>query len=105
MSETSKLPWTWHAKSKDQAHNGSIYRWDRPGHAYAIAMQPQYVEDEQFNADAAFIVRAVNNHDVLVKALEKIAAIENREFGLDWEEIEEARHIARAALASAKEES
>jgi hypothetical protein len=40
--------------------------------------------------------------DDLVKALEKIAAIENKEFGPDWEEIEEARKIATDALAAVK---
>lgn len=33
-------------------------------------------------------------------ALERIAAIENKQFGQDWEEIEQAREIARAALAA-----
>ena len=70
MTEHQQLPWTWHAKSKDQAHNGSIYRMERPGHAYAIAMQPQYVEDAQFKADAAYIVNACNAYPDLVKALE-----------------------------------
>jgi hypothetical protein len=69
MTDHSALPWTWHPKSEDQSHNGSIYRMERPGHAYAIAMQPQYVEDKQFAADAALIVKAVNNHERLVKAL------------------------------------
>lgn len=34
----------------------------------------------------------------LFAALQKIAAIENREFGPDWEEIEEARQIANDAI-------
>lgn len=69
MSEHSDLPWTWHAKSIDQAHNGSIYRMERPGHAYAIAMQPRYVDDAQFKANAELIIKAVNNHEALVAAL------------------------------------
>lgn len=36
----------------------------------------------------------------LTEALRKIAAIENKEFGLDWEEIEEARHIANSSIPS-----
>ena len=40
----------------------------------------------------------------LYAALEKIAAIENQEWGSDWAEIDEARQIARAALAKAKGE-
>lgn len=34
----------------------------------------------------------------LLEALTKIAAIEDKQFGHDWEEIEEARGIARAAI-------
>lgn len=39
----------------------------------------------------------------LVKALEQIASIEDKMVGGDWEEIDEARTIARAALSGAKE--
>lgn len=67
MTEHTPTPWTWHAKSMDQAHNGSVYHMKMPGHAYAIAMQPRYVDDKQFAADAAFIVKAVNNHDALLE--------------------------------------
>lgn len=35
---------------------------------------------------------------VLLTALKKISAIENQEYGADWEEIEEARKIADAAI-------
>lgn len=78
-AEHSPLPWSWHATSKDQAHTGSIYHLKRPGHAYAIAMQPRYVENDQFSADAAFIVEAVNNHARLkarVIALEQVISEE-----------------------------
>lgn len=53
-------------------------------------------------ANAALIVKAVNSHEALIAALEHIAVIGNKDFGPDWEEIEEARAIARAALAGAK---
>lgn len=36
--------------------------------------------------------------DRLRAALEQIAAIENEEWGGDWDEIERAREMARAAL-------
>jgi hypothetical protein len=39
----------------------------------------------------------------LREALTKIAAIEDKMFGSDWEEIEEARQIARAAIKGEKE--
>jgi hypothetical protein len=102
MAEHQQLPWAWHPKSKDQSHNGSIYRIERPGHVYAVAMQPRYVEDDQFKADASYIVKACNAFPDLVKALEQIAAIENKEFGPDWEEIEEARKIANDVLGRVK---
>lgn len=35
----------------------------------------------------------------LIAALEAIAAIKNKDFGADWEEIEEARFIAERALS------
>ncbi len=66
MTQPSETPWTWHPTSIDQAHTGSVYRMERPGHAYAIAMQPRYVSNEQWAADAALIVKAVNSHDCLV---------------------------------------
>lgn len=71
MAEHKQTPWSWHAKSNDQAHNGSIYRMERHGHAYAIAMQPRYVDDAEFAANAAFIVKAVNNHEALVERLKE----------------------------------
>ncbi len=53
-------------------------------------------------ADAAFIVRAVNSHEVLVKALEKIAALDPPRTDLIGA-VKLARHIAKCALASARE--
>lgn len=53
-----------------------------------------YEEDQPTELDAA--------HDrvfKLEKALREIAAIENKDFGPDWEEIEEVRKIAKDALA------
>jgi len=75
MTAHSPLPWTWHPKSDDQEHNGSVYRLERPGHAYAIAMQPRYVDDEQWKADAALIVRSVNLLPEALAALEEIRKI------------------------------
>lgn len=37
-------------------------------------------------------------HEMLLQALKKISAIENQEWGADWEEIDEARAIADAAI-------
>ena len=72
MTDITPLPWTWHPQSKDQAHTGSVYCLRRPGHAYAVAMQPRYQTDESWNADAAYIVLAANHRHKLVEALEFI---------------------------------
>lgn len=54
--------------------------------------------------DANLIVHCVNTNHKLVAALVQIAAIEDKEYGSDWEEIEEARKIANEAIASLKTE-
>lgn len=51
---------------------------------------------------ARAIIAAAGPDAALVKALEDIAAIEDKMVGGDWEEIDEARTIARAALSGAK---
>ena len=43
--------------------------------------------------------------DALLEALQKIAAIENKEWGTDWEEIDEARDIARTAITKSTGET
>ena len=43
--------------------------------------------------------------DALLEALRKIAAIGNKMWGTDWEEIDEAREIARAAIAKTEEQT
>lgn len=51
---------------------------------------------------ARAILAAAGPDAALVKALEQIASIEDKMVGGDWEEIDEARTIARAALSGAK---
>ena len=56
---------------------------------------------EQFlNREDVKVLYAQNDdkENTMLAALRKIAAIENREFGPDWEEIEEARQIANDAI-------
>ena len=52
------------------------------------------------NEADAEISRLRETQRVLVEALRKIVAIDDKMFGGDWDEIEEARAIARGALAS-----
>jgi hypothetical protein len=72
--------------------------WPTRFFSYAYAASAQ----RMCEANAAYIVKACNAFPDLVKALEKIAAIENKEFGPDWEEIEEARKIANDVLGRVK---
>lgn len=51
---------------------------------------------------ASAILSLIAERDALLEALEKISQIENKDFGSDWEEIEEARSIARAAITKAE---
>ena len=45
-----------------------------------------------------------DSHDALLEALEAISSIPNRLTGPDWEEIEEAREIATAAISRSRGE-
>lgn len=51
--------------------------------------------------DVLKLVALAASHQRLKEALERIAAIEDRMVGGDWEEIEEARGIAREVLKDA----
>jgi hypothetical protein len=55
------------------------------------------------NADALGAARA--EIERLRATLAKIAAIENKQYGPDWEEIDEAREIAQAALAGSEQKT
>lgn len=74
LSEATARPWGWHwatqGKGADQTADGRIYS---PGfnHTYCVAVSPRYQTKRKWEADAALIVRAVNNHDALVKAHEE----------------------------------
>jgi hypothetical protein len=68
---------------------------------------PRYA-DERFSVledlteeDAHLIAAAPKMYEALMK----IAAIENKSTGGDWDEIEEARNIARAAIKEAENSS
>jgi len=55
-------------------------------------------ERERAIHQTSIACRAIEELAKLREALERIAAIEDKAFGGDWEEIEEARTIARAVL-------
>jgi hypothetical protein len=101
MSEHNNPPWKWHPKSIDQAHNGSIYSEHHTGHAYAIAMQPRYVTDEEWAITAPIITKAVNNHDKLVSTLRfllEVLEIQCVQRGTDHTKATPESAIGRARL-------
>ena len=94
------------------------YPWPRFPAAAELRRLHQFAEDQIGRATAAeaalqmtktthaLKIAAVEaQRDALLEALKKIAAIENKPVGLDWEEIEEARGIATAAIKAVEEET
>ena len=60
----------------------------------------KYLPDAEKVANAAFIVRAVNSHDMLVNALQKLLDCAETEKGMDFYSAH--KELARKALAAAK---
>jgi hypothetical protein len=102
MSEHTPTPWTvernapWSIKTNARA----IIDKDRFAVAWApawdIADADSVAAPEEGAANAAFIVKAVNSHDALVKALEEIRYITGHPIGLT--ERKQIRGICDAIL-------
>ena len=45
----------------DGTNDGSIIVWRRPGHAYCIAKAPRYSTDEEWQYNAALLVKGINS--------------------------------------------
>lgn len=108
MAETRYTPTPWRAVLDEDGVNV----WARDGegeHHIAnldVAAHGKFLSSEEMDANAALIVRAVNNHEALVEALaEFIEAFGNRGESTSlhvWDQrLKAARDKARAALASA----
>ena len=67
--------------------------WEKQSHGYALTPEAE---------TAAELRRLHALNGELLEALKKIDAIEDQMFGPDWEEIDEARDIASAAIAKAE---
>lgn len=62
-------------------------------------------EPDCVKQDAAAELRRLSNLNAeLIQALKNIYAIQNKEFGGEWEEIGEARNIALQALKKTKQQ-
>ena len=81
MAERTPGPWKWHWRTNgDGKPECGIFAEPRDGHAYSVARCPQYQSRKKWEADAAFIVKAANNHDALVKALKAALLIAKQEW-------------------------
>lgn len=64
--------WEWGWRQDDEQAPGSVFVWDRPGIATAIAMCPRYAKDT-FAKDAAYIAAA--NPTTVLAMLEEMGAL------------------------------
>jgi hypothetical protein len=113
MVDHTPTPWAYRPNKHDDWGwiRGPVMGGEETGELVAIARcwttqadmdAHRQAKTDPYEPNAAYIVKACNAFPDLVKALEQIAAIENKEFGPDWEEIEEARKIAHDVLGRVK---
>ena len=88
-------PTPWHYQEKSDAYTHIVRSGDR------FILQLSQDTSGEAEATARFIVKAVNSHDALVKALQKIADLPPADKAM--RPVKDHRQIAIAALASIKE--
>ena len=102
MSKHTPGPWLIEAQN---CHSGDIATVHNTDEKWVTIYAPHWMEtgmdEKEQSANARLIAAAPD----LLEALKKISAIENKMYGADWEEIEEARDIADAAIAKATGET
>lgn len=84
QSEHTAGPWKWHWRSEGGLSTGSVYAEPRTGHAYAVAICPQYQKRSQWEADARLISAAPDLLAALREARETILQLKNSR----WSECE-----------------
>jgi hypothetical protein len=101
-SMTRKLveDWSDEERALDARHKAFLKEADALGYTFRLN-----TDTLTWVGDLCELRRLEAVNAQLLEALKKIAAIENQMYGLDWEEIDEARGIARAAIAAAKGEA
>ena len=83
MTEHTPLPW-------ELQVNGAAYNIvaDRETRHHLILLNMEYVDADEFEANAKFVVRASNSHADLLEALEAINAVfathTNEQINVDW---------------------
>jgi hypothetical protein len=72
--------------------------------ALALLLAEELEWQTHWKPHAAELRRLHALNTELLAALKRIADIQNKDWGGDWEEIEEARSTARAAIAKARKQ-
>lgn len=98
MTEHTPTPWTAAAKYSSVVGVPIVNQQGKRVGNTAIPAMPREWDHlkRQAEIDAAFIVKAVNNHDALVRALEKISAMDPK--GIRADDLGRAASIAREAI-------
>jgi hypothetical protein len=99
LSETQAghTPGPWHVRTLD----GSIGTVDANDITVAQAQEVSAADRNAGHSVRIANTRLIAAAPDLLEALTKIAAIEDLMYGGDWDEIEQARQIARAAISKA----
>lgn len=75
MTQHTPTPWKWYWEENTYGPDCGILSEVTPGHAYSVARCPKYQKQDKWEADAKFIITAVNSHDGLLEALESITGL------------------------------
>lgn len=82
MSNTKHTPTPWHMSVEEKSRRDDVYIVGNPTGALGGARQLAYMVDTwtgaSTEANAAFIVRAVNSHDQLVDVVKEMMALGER---------------------------
>lgn len=102
MSKHTPGPWLIEAQN---CHFGDIATVHNTDEKWVTIYAPHWMETGMDEKEQSANARLIAAAPELLEALKKISAIENQMYGADWEEIEEARDIADAAIAKATGET
>ena len=66
--------WKWHWRYEDGKATGSVFAEPREGHAYAVAICPQYQTREQWEVDASILAAGKDMLAALKRCEEMVSA-------------------------------
>ena len=100
MMEHTALPWEWDWNLKpDSLETECGIRHFDGNMAYSVARCPKYQAEQQWKADARFIIKACNHHEELVEAVRAIDKADDAPVGKRLAAYEKAALLCRALLS------